>query len=90
MVRTAYAKLASEQAALLLDHNYTPEAEQTYRLATEIRPSLPEAVFGYVKLLVQQNRFEDAIPVVESAINASAENQQFRDLLDQVQKKLKN
>jgi tetratricopeptide (TPR) repeat protein len=90
MVRTAYSKLASEQAALLLNRNYTPEAEQTYRLATEIRPSLPEAVFGYVNLLVEQSRFEDAIPVVENAIKANPENQQFRDLLAQVQRKKRN
>jgi len=90
MARMAYSKLAAEQAALLLDRNYATEAEQTYRLATAIRPSLPEAVFGYVNLLLQQNRFEDAIPVVENAIKASPENQQFRDLLDKVQKKGKN
>ena len=56
----------------------------------QLRPSLPEAVFGYVNLLVQQNRFEDAIPVVENALNASPENQQFRDLLQHVQSRKKN
>ena len=38
-------------------------------------------------LLLGQNRFEDAIPVVENALKASPENQQFRDLLEQVRKK---
>ena len=86
-VRLAYSKLASEQASLLLDRNYTAEAEQTFRLATQISPSSPEAVFSYVNLLLGQNRFVDAIPVVENALKASPENQQFRDLLEQVRKK---
>ena len=86
-VRLAYSKLASEQASLLLDRNYTSEAEQTFRLATQINPSSPEAVFSYVNLLLGQNRIADAIAVVENALKASPENQQFRDLLEQVRKK---
>ncbi len=86
-VRLAYSQLASEQAALLLDRNYTAEAEQTFRLATQISPSSPEAVFSYVNLLLGQNRFADAIPVVENALKASPENQQFRSLLEQVRTK---
>jgi len=86
-VRKAYSKLASEQAALLLNRNYAAEAEQTFRLATEISPSSPEAVFSYVNLLLGQNRIADAIPVVENALKASPENQQFRDLLELARKK---
>ena len=88
--RKAYCKLASEQAALLLSRNYTAEAEQTFRLATEMAPSSPEAVFPYVGLLAGQDRFEDAIPVVENAIKGSPENQQFRNLLEQLQNRKKN
>ena len=86
-VRKAYSKLASEQAELLLYRNYTAEAEQTFRLATEMCPSNPEAVFRYANLLVGQSRFEDAIPVVKNALNANPANQHLRDLLEQVQKK---
>ena len=78
---------ASEQAELLLYRNYTAEAEQTFRLATEMCPSNPEAVFRYANLLVGQSRFEDAIPVVKNALNANPANQHLRDLLEQVQKK---
>jgi len=88
-VRMAYSKLASEQGALLLERNYTAEAEQTFRLATEIAPSSPEAVFRFVNLLVGQSRFEEAIPVIESALKVKPDNQQFRDLLEQVQNKSK-
>ncbi|MBI3415635.1 MAG: tetratricopeptide repeat protein [Verrucomicrobia bacterium] len=89
-VSLSYAKLASSQAALLLARNYTTEAEQTFQLATQIGPGSPDAVFGYVNLLVGQNRIEDAIPVAESAIKSNPDNQGFRDLLNQLQTKKKN
>ncbi len=84
--RKAYSKLVSEQAALLLNRNYTAEAEQAFRIANEICPSSPEAVFRYVNLLMGQNRFQDAVQVGESAVKAAPENQQFRDLLEQLKK----
>ena len=37
------------------------------------------------EVLRAQNRFEEAIPVVQSAMKASPESQQFRDLLERVQ-----
>ncbi len=86
-VRLAYAKLASSQASLLLDRKFGSEAEQTFRLATVISPASPEAVFGYANLLADQNRFEEAIPVAQRAIQANPEKQQFRDLLKELQKK---
>ena len=46
--RKAYAKLVSSQAGLLLDRNYTGEAEQAFRIANEICPASPEVVFRYV------------------------------------------
>jgi tetratricopeptide (TPR) repeat protein len=83
-VRLTYSKMASSQAELLLNRNYTAEAEQTYRLATEIGPASPEAVFGYVNLLAGQHRIDEAIPVAEAAIQANPEKQGFRDLLNQL------
>jgi Tetratricopeptide repeat len=85
-VRLAYSKLAAEQASLLLERNYTAEADQTLRLATEISPSSPEAVFGYVNLLMQQSRFEEAAQVAESGVKAAPDNQQFRGLVEQLRK----
>jgi hypothetical protein len=89
-VRLSYSKLASSQADLLLNRNYTAEAEQTLRLATQIGPSSPEAVFGYVTLLTGQNRVEEAIPVAEAAMKASPEKPMFRDLLNQLRTMKKN
>ena len=76
-----YAKMATAQASLLADHNYSSQAEQAYQLATQISPGLPEAVFQYVNLLVTQNRSADALPIVQNALSAAPDNQQFRDLL---------
>jgi hypothetical protein len=85
-VRNAYSKMAATQATLLEDHNFTSEAEQTYRLATDIAPSAPEAVFRYAGFLAGQKRFAEAIPVVETAVNGAPDNQQFRDLLQNLKR----
>ena len=86
-VRMAYAKLAAEQGALLWDRKFSAEAEQTFRLATEIAPESAEAVFRYAEVLMQKGRAAEAIPVVENAIQAKPDHKQFRDLLQQLQAK---
>jgi hypothetical protein len=86
-----YAKMAAEQAALLLARNFSAEAEQAFHLATEIGPGSPEAVFRYVNLLIAQGRVADAFPVVDAAVRADLNNQQnFRALMDQLQRLKKN
>jgi predicted Zn-dependent protease len=87
--RKAYAKMAAEQAAFLLDRKYTAEAEEGFKIATQIWPSSPEAVFRYVEVLTKQDRFEEAIPVVENGLRLSPDNQEFHALLEEVQKKTK-
>jgi predicted Zn-dependent protease len=84
--RKAYSKLVSEQAALLLNRNYSAPAEEAFKIANEICPSSPEAVFRYVQMLMGQNRIQDAVQVGENAVKAAPENQQFRDLLEQLRK----
>lgn len=65
--RLAYAKMASEQAALLLERGYSAEAEQTLRLANEIGPGSPEAIFRLLNLLIGQGRISDALAAAEGA-----------------------
>jgi predicted Zn-dependent protease len=74
-VGMTYGKMAAEQAALLLHHGYVAEAEQTFRLATEMGPASPEAVFRYVNLLTAQKRFDEAIRITENALRADVEKQ---------------
>ncbi len=75
----------AEQAALLLHHGYTAEAEQAFRIATEIAPASPEAVFRYINLLVGQKRFDEALPIAETAVRADVNNQQqFGKLLEEL------
>jgi tetratricopeptide (TPR) repeat protein len=68
--RYAYAKMAAEQASLLFDRGYAAEAEQTLRLANEIGPGSPEAVFRLLNLLTAQGRVEDAIRAAENAMRS--------------------
>jgi hypothetical protein len=74
-VRMTYGKMAAEQAALLLHHGYPAEAEEAFRLATQIGPASPEAVFRYVNVLAGQQRFDEAIQITETAVRADAEHQ---------------
>jgi tetratricopeptide (TPR) repeat protein len=78
--RKAYSKLISSQAGLLADHGLSAEAEQEFRVALQLTPESPEAVFRYVNLLMSQNRVADALPVVENAIRAAPDNQQLQGL----------
>jgi hypothetical protein len=90
-VRMTYAKMAAEQAGLLLARNFTAEAEQAFHLATEIAPGSPEAVFRYVNLLVGQGRVADAMPVIEAAVRTDVNNQQqFRALRDELNRMSRN
>jgi hypothetical protein len=79
--RMAYAKMASEQAALLDYHRHPAEAEQAYRSASEMWPGCPEAVFRLTDLLIGQNRLDEAFPVAETALAADPLNRRFRDLV---------
>ena len=89
-VRMSYSKLASSQAGLLLDRDYTAEAEQAFRFAQEIAPMSPEAIFRYVNLLIAQNRVQDAIPIAENALKIEPENKQFGNLMKELQRLNKN
>ena len=89
-VLKSYSKLVSSQGGLLANRNFPVEAEQAFRLANEICPYSPEAVFRLVNLLVEQNRFEDALPVAENAVKAEPQNQQFRSLVEELKRTKKN
>jgi hypothetical protein len=62
--RLTYAKMAAAQAALLADHQYSAEAEQAYRLAVQISPASPEAVYGLGQLLATTGRADEASQLV--------------------------
>src|SRR6266540_5377017 len=85
-VRLSYSKLVSSQAGLLLERGYVAEAEQAFRIANEMAPSSPEAVFRYVNLLVEQGRYQDAMPIAQNAVKIEPENQQFRNLMEELKR----
>jgi len=84
VVRQAWAKMASEQAALFLDRKLTGEAEQGFQIAAAIDPGNSEAVFRYVNLLMQQSRLDEATQIAQTGANAAPDNAQFRDLVNQL------
>ena len=89
-VRKSYSKLLSSQAGLFVQRNHPAEAEQLFRLAAEVCPYSPEAVFRYINLLIGQNRINEAFPVAQNALRAEPNNQQFRDLLGELNRQAGN
>ena len=83
-VRQEYAKMAAEQAALLLNRQYASQAEADFQYALQLDPGGPDAVLNYVNMLVSQGRKADAIPVVQNAIASAPENQSFQSLLQRL------
>ena len=79
--RSAYSKLLVGQANLFLDRNYTGQAEEAFRLATELAPDNPEAVYKYAGLLAKENRFAEASQLVQSALTLAPANPGFQSLL---------
>jgi len=71
--RDAYSKMLSAQAGLLAAQQHGAEAEQIFRLATNLTPSHPEPVFRLVELLMGQQRVGDAIEIVQRATGSESE-----------------
>lgn len=81
----AYGKMADAQANLFAAHGLNDQAEQVFRLSLQISPGLPEPVFGYVRLLMDEQRPQDALAIAQSAARANPANQQFQNLVTQLQ-----
>lgn len=79
--RDAYTKLILGQAGLFEDRKLSAQAEQAYQLATSLSPGNPAAVFRYVNLLTQQQRYDEARQIVQTALTTAPNNEQFRDVM---------
>ncbi len=64
-VRKSYSHDAVSQANLLASQSYSSEAEQAYRLATDIWPQNPEAVGHLADLLAATGRASEASALVQ-------------------------
>jgi hypothetical protein len=60
------------------------EADFAFRQAFVLCPYSPEAIFRYVQLLLQMQRFDDARLVAEAALKADPKNGQVQSLLDSI------
>ncbi len=80
----AYGKMADAQANLFAAHGLNAQAEQAFGLSLQISPGLPESVFGYVQLLVDENRAPDALTVARTAAQLQPDNRQFADLVNRL------
>jgi len=81
----AYSKLTDAQANLFAAHGLNAQAEEAFRLSLQICPYATDAVFGYVDLLMGQNRAQDAQAVALSAAKADPNSPVLQDLLGRLQ-----
>lgn len=77
--KKSYSKLILSQGGLLAERNFSAEAEEAFRYANQLCPYNPEVVFRYVALLSDQQRFDEAIRVVDNAITADPNQKNFRE-----------
>ena len=59
-------------------------ADFAFRQAFVLCPSSPEAIFRYVQLLLQRQRFDDALLVAQAGLKADPKNGQVRSLLETI------
>jgi hypothetical protein len=62
------------------------EADFAFRQAFALCPYSPEAVFRYVNLLIQQQRFSDAALIAATAAKVVPENKAFRNLVNETER----
>jgi len=63
--RKTYSHMAWSEGNLLADHNFTDQAEQAYRLAMQLEPGNPEAVFALSQLLAKNGRADEARQLID-------------------------
>lgn len=68
-VLKTYSHTAVAQANLLAARAYPAEAEQAYRLASDLWPGNPESVGHLSALLTQQGRAEEARQIIEAFVD---------------------
>ena len=56
----SYSHNVNSAANLLAAHNYTAEAEQAYRLSSQLWPGNPEAVGGLASIFARTSRADEA------------------------------
>jgi cytochrome c-type biogenesis protein CcmH/NrfG len=61
----SYSHDAVAAANLLTAHNFTQEAEQAYRVATQLWPENPESVGGLADLLAAGGRENEALQLLQ-------------------------
>jgi hypothetical protein len=64
----AYSHDASAQANLLAAHNYNTEAEQAYRLSSQLWPASPEPINALSDLLARNGRVDEARQLVDDFV----------------------
>jgi hypothetical protein len=77
--RLSFSHDAVAQANLLASHEFFTQAEQAYRLASELAPANPEAISGLAKMLVRSGQTEQAQQVMDAYVQRNPGQQKMLD-----------
>ena len=77
--RLSFSHDAAAQAHLLASHDFTAQAEQAYRLASQLSPSNPEAAAGLAEMLTRAGKPEEAQQVIDAYVQKNPGQQKILD-----------
>ena len=83
-VLQTYSREIAAQANLFAANSLPAQAEQGYRVATQLFPADPQTATAYANLLIAQDHLADAAQVANNALAAAPDNKQAQDLAQRV------
>lgn len=83
-VLQTYSRDIAAQAALFAANNLPAQAEEGYRLATQLFPADAQTATAYANLLILQDRLADAAQVANNALKAAPDTKQAQELAQRI------
>ena len=85
IARLVYSRARAAIAGLYAHHRMTDDAEYAYRQALELYPDNEDAVRRLAQLLVQLDRFDDALWLLNDTLRRDSYNIPLREAVNQIQ-----
>jgi predicted Zn-dependent protease len=85
IARLVYSRARAAIAGLYAHHRMADDAEYAYRQALELYPDNQEAVRRLAQLLVQLDRYDDALRLLNDTLRRDSYNVPLREAVNQIQ-----
>lgn len=83
-VLQTYSRDIAAQANLFAANNLSAQAEEGYRLATQLFPADAQTATAYANLLISQDRLADAAQVANNALKAAPDTKPVQELAQRI------